>query len=105
MGLSIENEYLRNEDGFYVIDDMVMDEDQFNEVFNPTYLSRNAVKENRRWPNGIVPYKFDDIASDKHKKKIPEVLKEFNQKFEGCLNIRYYFDILLLYNLITAKSL
>ena len=78
-----------NKDGFYEIDDMVLNERQFNETFFPSeeVMSRGG-QQGSKWPNGIIPYKFDNAATWTQKQKVANAVSYFNSQFEGCLKIR-----------------
>ena len=77
-----------DENGLYAVDDMYLDDDQFNELFFPEKVTRQADTPDRRWPNGVVPYKFDQYATQEHKTIIPEVLARLNALFAGCVHFR-----------------
>ena len=81
-----------NKDGFYQIDDMVLNERQFNETFysSEEVMSRGGA-QGLKWPNGIIPYKFDNAASFLQKQKVANAISYFNSQFEGCLKIRLLF--------------
>ena len=84
---------VRDEDGNYRIDDMLLDERTFKRNFGTdeeiAELSRQAVPPgSQRWPNGVMPYAFDNDVSYSLRQKVQQALATYNAIFGGCINIR-----------------
>ena len=84
---------VRDEDGNYRIDDMLLDERTFKRNFGTeeeiAELSRQAVPPgSERWPNGVMPYAFDSDVSYSLRQKVQQALATYNSIFGGCINIR-----------------
>ena len=86
-----------NENGDYIIDDMVLTESQIISYFGLASKRTGIIrgfrsgipKESARWPNRTLPYQFDDkyAFSNKEKKAILHMIDEFNLDMDGCLKI------------------
>ena len=77
-----------NKEGFYEIGDILLDEEQFNETFYPSdEMLRGTINE-KLWPNGVIPYTFDDAATNEQKQEVANAVSYFNSQLEGCLKIR-----------------
>ena len=79
---------IRNSDGYYMLDDMLLDENQIK-LFDGT--DRSGATNAIRWPNGVIPYKYSSQIPSKDRKAIKGSLHIFNEEFKGCLKTRYYF--------------
>ena len=87
---------VRDEDGNYRIDDILVDEETFKRNFGTdeerAELSRQAIKAGAKlWPNGVMPYAFDSDVSYSLRQKVQQATQAYNQVFGGCINIRYRF--------------
>ncbi len=76
-----------DKDGFYVMGDMLLTEDQVNELFNPTDAASSTGF--RRWPNCLVTYKI-------HPTNPPTNFARQNlfaamRQIEGLTNIRFRY--------------
>ena len=63
-----------------------VDEDDYD-VFDTVFKNITAF----RWPNGIIPYEFNDTASDfdeLYLRKIFDAMSFLNTKLDGCIYIR-----------------
>ena len=80
----------RNEDGLYRVDDMLLDETQYKINFGNfgTEEERQAIGKSYKWPNGIVPYKFEESVPDSRKKKIRAAIAVMNKAFANCITIK-----------------
>ena len=86
-----------NENGDYIIDDMVLTESQVISYFGLARKRSGIIcsfrsgipYESRRWPNRTLPYHFDDKYpfSCEEKKAIWHMIDEFNLDMDGCLKI------------------
>ena len=79
-----------DENGDYLIDDMRLDEVQFKGLFGTEEemeMLRNALAGNR-WPNGVLPYKFDSGVTEANKNKVRQAMADFNQHLSGCITVR-----------------
>ena len=77
-----------NKHGFYEIGDIVLDEEQFNETFYPSDEMLRGTVDEKRWPNGVIPYTFVDAATNEQKQMVADAVSYFNSQMEGCLKIR-----------------
>ena len=87
-----EYQPLRNSDGYYMLDDMLLDENQIK-LFDGT--DRSGATNAIRWPNGVIPYKYSSQIPSKDRKAIKGSLHIFNEEFRGCLKTRYNFSFYL----------
>ena len=83
---------IRNSDGYYILDDMLLDENQIK-LFDGT--DRSGATNAIRWPNGVIPYKFSSKIQPRYRKAIKGSLHIFNEEFRGCLKTRYNFSFYL----------
>ena len=91
---------MRDSDGYYMVDDMQLDEHQFKLLFGTDEERSGAGKIGfwvKRWPNGVVPYKFSSQISSHDRNAIEGSLEIFNTEFKGCLSTRYYISIFTVY--------
>ena len=87
-----EYQPLRNSDGYYMLDDMLLDENQIK-LFDGT--GKSGAANVNRWPNGVIPYKFSEQIPSNDRKAIKGSLHIFNEEFRGCLKTRYNFSFYL----------
>ena len=77
--------------GEYLIDDMVLDDFQFNGIEGignvNGALSAGINGDKYRWPNGELPYIISTTLSRGEKNKVEAAISDFNQKLQGCLKI------------------
>ena len=82
-----------NENGEYILDDMVLTESQIISYFG---LARKSIGgrsgipyKSARWPERTLPYQFDNkyAFSYKEKKAIWHMIDKFNLDMDGCLKI------------------
>lgn len=82
----------KDEDGYYHMDDMYLNENQFQQFYGSNDdkdASRNAVaNELYRWPNGNLKFAFTNSITEEQKEKVRSAHAKFNGIFEGCLNIQ-----------------
>ena len=83
---------IRNSDGYYILDDMLLDENQIK-LFDGT--GKSGAANVNRWPNGVIPYKYSSQIPNHERKAIEGSLRVFNEEFKGCLSTRYYFAFYL----------
>ena len=81
-----------DDNGFYHIDDMLLNEFQFKQQFGSTEeetaQTRNAIaNEMLKWPNGELKFFFMDSVTDTQKQQVRSAYAKFNSIFEGCLKI------------------
>ena len=80
---------MRDENGYYVVDDLRLTEDQFKANFGTEEESRQALSsQDYRWTNGYVPFKFDSSVSNSVRNKIRHALKQLNAALTNCVRIR-----------------
>lgn len=94
IGNSVDQDWNQpDENGDYLLDDMILDQHQFNRFFgteDEKELSRQArPQESYRWTNKIVPYKFHSTVTQANRKPIRAALKNLGEHLNGCLEIRY----------------
>ena len=77
---------IRNSDGYYILDDMLLDENQIK-LFDGT--GKSGAANVNRWPNGVIPYKYSEQIPSNDRKAIKGSLHVFNEEFRGCLKTRY----------------
>ena len=86
-----------NENGDYILDDMVLSESQVISYFGLASKRSGIIRgsrsgipyESARWPDRTLPYQFDDkyAFSCKEKKAIWHMIDKFNLDMDGCLKI------------------
>ena len=91
---SFNNNFDINEDEVYDMDlsdeiyqELTMEDDEDDYVFDTVFKNLTAF----RWPNGIIPYEFNDTASDfdeLYLRKIFDAMSFLNTKLDGCIYIR-----------------
>ena len=90
--IEADDEYMpeRNEDGLYRVDDMLLDETQYKINFGNfgTEEERQAIGKSYKWPNGIVPYKFEESVPASRKKIIRAAIAVMNKAFANCITIK-----------------
>ena len=70
----------------YVIDDMVMTEEQLLEAYG--LVARNGHPDtSKRWPNGEIPITFGSDISSAHQTYLWQVAARFNSDMNGCLSM------------------
>jgi len=89
VGAGVEADY----NGDYVIDDMVLDEFQFNEIEGSSSMNSDVQNagirgDQYRWPNGELPYTISTTLKRSEKNQVEAAISDFNRKLQGCLEIR-----------------
>ena len=79
---------IRNSDGYFMLDDMRLDENQIKLFYG---TDKSGAANVNRWPNGLIPYKYSSQIPNHERKAIEGSLRVFNEEFKGCLSTRYYF--------------
>ena len=87
-----EYQPIKNSDGYYMLDDMLLDENQIK-LFDGT--GKSGAANVNRWRNGVIPYKFSEQIPSNDRKAIKGSLHIFNEEFRGCLKTRYNFSFYL----------
>ena len=82
-----------DEDGYYQMDDMVMDEITYKRNFGTdeenAELDRQGIpKGTGKWPNKELPYVISSEFSSANVEKIEAAIQDFNNHFIGCVKIR-----------------
>ena len=78
-----------DENGFYLIDDMMLTKNQLKILFAPQSVTVQAIEyDDSRWPNGIVPYEFSDNVTKDRRKIIRKSIRDMNNRLAGCVRIR-----------------
>ena len=71
----------------YQIGDMIFDREHYR--FFHGLEDRNAIAwEKRYWPNGTIPFVFEDGIPSIWKTKMRGWAQKFSQEMSGCLEIR-----------------
>ena len=82
-----------DQEGYYHIEDMRFIEHQYKLFFGTEEeqeLARNAINsKSKRWPHGVLPYKFNPSVTAANQKKIKNCMAKFNTHFQNCINVRY----------------
>ena len=81
---------MSNEEGNFVIDDMILTKEQAMSYFGiSSNYNSGKQGERYRWPNGILPYSFDPMYpfSPFEKSVIRNWIHKFNTEMYGCLKI------------------
>ena len=87
-----------NENGYYVWDDMILNQQQFD-AFNDIQHNANSIiggygssggikGDQYRWKYGVLPYKFDPGLTDSQKRKVEDALNVMSNQLFPCVNIR-----------------
>ena len=72
----------------YRIDDMLFDKEHY-ESFLGLDSDRSALNWYKRlWPNGTIPFVFEDSISQSWRNKMKSWANRFNQRMSGCLELR-----------------
>ena len=87
-----EYQPIRNSDGYYMLDDMRLDENQIKLFYG---ADKSGAAKVNRWPNGVIPYKYSSQFPSHDRKAIKGSLHIFNEEFKGCLRTRYYYFFFL----------
>ena len=78
----------RNEEGFYRVDDMLLDEGQYRANFG-TEEERQAIHyTNMRWPDNTMQFIFHSSVPDKRRAKIRAAIAAINKALDGCFQIK-----------------
>ena len=77
-----------NYEGFYRVDDMFLDEAQYKLNFGTEEERQGIPDKSYRWPNGIVPYKFESSVPRSQKKKIRAAIAVMNKALVNCIEIQ-----------------
>ena len=75
-----------NENCMYIIDDMVMTEEQLLEAYGLVAMN-GQTNPARLWPNGEIPITFDSDISSAEQTFLWEVAARFNTDMNGCLSM------------------
>ena len=75
-----------NEKCMYVIDDMVMTEEQLLEAYGLVAMN-GQTNPARLWPNGEIPITFDSDISSAEQTFLWDVATRFNSDMNGCLSM------------------
>ena len=87
----MEYQPIKNSDGYYMLDDMLLDENQIKLFYGK---DKNGAANVNKWPNGVIPYRYSAQIPSHDRKAIKGSLQIFNEQFRGCLRTRYYFSFL-----------
>ena len=84
---------VRDEDGNYRIDDILVDEETFKRNFGTdeenAKLDRQGLPKGiNEWPNKELPYVISSEFSYANRQKIKSAIQNFNNVFAGCFKIR-----------------
>ena len=70
----------------YVMDDMVMTEEQLLHAFGLVAMN-GQTDLSRMWPNGEIPILFDTSVGIDEQNHLWEVAAQFNSEMNGCLRM------------------
>ena len=83
---------MRDENGYYIVDDLRLTEDQYKANFGTDEEMRQALpSSNYRWTGGVVPYEFDSTVSADVRGKITSALDTLNKALVNCVVLRFVF--------------
>ena len=74
-------------EGHVLVEDILLTKAQHEFMFGNGTLDRNA-DPTRRWPNGVIPYKFSSYFTKDHKDRILSGIAYINENLKGCIEIR-----------------
>ena len=72
----------------YVIDDMVMTEEQLLEAYGLVAMN-GQTNPAKLWPNGEIPITFDSDISSSEQTFLWDAADRFNSDMNGCLSMMY----------------
>jgi len=77
-------------DGNYYLDDMILKPEQYQEKFRKgNRRKRSGIADSEyRWPNGVLPYKFDGDMPDSDREIVRRAVQRFNDDLNGCIQIK-----------------
>ena len=75
-----------NENCMYIIDDMVMTEEQMLEAYGLVAMNGHPDPA-KQWPNGEIPITFDSDISSAEQTYLWQVAARFNSDMNGCLSM------------------
>ena len=68
----------------YEVEDMILNNQQMVEFFGG---HSNTHGQTRRWPNGTLPYMFDESIGYVEREIVKGAIARFNEALNGCLEI------------------
>ena len=88
-----------DQEGYYHVEDMRFNKHQYKLFFGTEVeqeLARNALNsKSKRWPHGVLPYKFNPSVTAANQKKIKNCMAKFNNHFQNCIIVRYVTMLIL----------
>merc|ERR1719420_2187269 len=80
----------RNDEGFYRVDDMFLDDAQYRANFGTDEERQAIPDESYRWPNGIVPFVQEGSVPSDRKQKIRDAIAVMNKALVNCIKFQEY---------------
>ena len=78
----------RNDEGFYRVDDMFLDDAQYRANFGTDEERQAIPDESYRWPYGMVHYLMEDSVPSDRKQKIRDAIDVMNKALVNCIYIK-----------------
>ena len=78
----------RNDEGYYIVDDMYLDESQYRANFGTDEERQVIPDASYRWPNGVVPYYMTSTVPYDRKQKIRDALDVLNKALVNCVKFQ-----------------
>ncbi|TRY73693.1 hypothetical protein TCAL_15754 [Tigriopus californicus] len=87
-----ESDIPRDEDGNYIVGDMILSPEQYKADFLGEDLRSGIRGDKYRWPGGIIPYRMDGTLTSSERRDVVGSIGRFNKIMAGCLKIREAFQ-------------
>ena len=78
----------RNDEGFYRVDDMFLDDAQYRANFGTDEERQAIPDESYRWPNGVVPFVQEGSVPSDRKQKIRDAIAVMNKALVNCITFK-----------------
>ena len=82
--LILDTGFEPSDECMYEVEDMILNYQQMVEFFGGDSESHGLT---RMWPNGRLPYTFDESVEDDERKIVKATITNFNEDLNGCLEI------------------
>ena len=79
---------MRNENGYYVVDDLRLTEEQYKANFGTEEEMRQAAPDTWLWHEKVVPYEFHSSVTEDNRAKIKIALESLKKALVNCIEIR-----------------
>ena len=75
----------RNDEGYYRVDDMFLDEAQYRANFGTEEERQGHPDKSYRWPGPTIPYTMESSVPSDRKQKIRDALAVLNDALVNCI--------------------